>query len=207
MESTVLFREFEERDIDFIYRCKNDEKLNELIVGNYHPFTYEEAEKWVQGCMGEHETFKFWAICTNDEEKRIVGWVSLSNIDKENKSACFHSIVIGDAEYRNGMAWIESYLFIYSYVFDISNLNRLYGSNIEGQIASYSIGYAMFEQFEGKARQAVCKKGKFVDVVYMSILKDEYMYHKVNGDFEFNKIIHRLAIARKAIKTGQPVIF
>ena len=50
-DGVVLFRNFEERDIDFIYKCKNDEKLNELTVGQFHKFTYEEAEKWVHGCM------------------------------------------------------------------------------------------------------------------------------------------------------------
>ena len=59
MEKTVLFRDFEERDIDFVYRCKNDEKLNSMIVGEWHPFTYEEAVKRVHGCMGEHETYKY----------------------------------------------------------------------------------------------------------------------------------------------------
>lgn len=73
MPPTVIFRDFEERDIDFIYRCKNDEKLNSMIVGQWHPFTYEEACDWVHGCMGEHETYKFWAIATNDEEKRLTG--------------------------------------------------------------------------------------------------------------------------------------
>ena len=43
MEKTVCFRDFEVRDIDFIYKCKNDEKLNSMIVGQWHPFTYEEA--------------------------------------------------------------------------------------------------------------------------------------------------------------------
>lgn len=27
MPPTVIFRDFEERDIDFIYHCKNDEKI------------------------------------------------------------------------------------------------------------------------------------------------------------------------------------
>ena len=197
MESTVAFRDFEERDIDFIYKCKNDEKLNSLIVGQWRPFTYEEAAKWVHGCMGEHETYKFWAICTNDDEKRIVGWVSLSNIDKENRSACFHGIVVGDKEYRDGMAWIESYLFIYQYVFEKLNFNRLYGSNIEDQKASTCIGYAMFEIPEGNARQAICKNGKYHNVIYMSILKDEYKQHKNNGDFELSKIIYRIGKERQ----------
>ncbi len=207
MEPTVLFRDFEERDIDFIYKCKNDEKLNSMIVGDWHPFTYEEAVNWVHGCMGEHDTYKFWAMCTNDDEERIVGWVSLSNIDKLNKSVCFHGIVIGDSDYRDGMAWIESYLFVYKYVFEILYFNRLFGSNIENQIASYSMGYAMFEQLEGKARKAVEKNGQYVDVVYMSILRDEYFKHKNNNDFEYSKIILRLAQARKAIIKGQRIEF
>ncbi len=90
MINTVCFREFEERDIDFIYRCKNDDKLNSMIVGQYHPFTYEEAAQWVHGCMGEHESYKFWAMCTNDDDKKIIGWISLSNIDYENQKACHH---------------------------------------------------------------------------------------------------------------------
>ena len=122
MERTVCFRDFEERDIDFIYKCKNDEKLNSMIVGQWHPFTYEEAAKWVHGCMGEHETYKFWAIATNDEEKRIVGWVSISNIDKVNRSACSHGIVIADPAYRNGLSWIEAILFIYEQFFKIMEL-------------------------------------------------------------------------------------
>lgn len=204
MEPTVLFRDFEERDIDFIYKCKNDERLNSMIVGQYHPFSYEDAVKWVHGCMGEHDTYKFWAICTNDDEKRIVGWVSLSNIDKMNQSACFHGIVIGDKLYRDGTAWIESYLFIYHYVFETLSFNRLYGSNIEDQKASTCIGYAMFEIPEGIARQAIYKNGKYNNVIYMSILKDEYLIHKNNGDFELNKIIYRIGRERrKQINTNK----
>lgn len=200
MNSTVSFRDFEERDIDFIYKCKNDEKLNSMIIGEFHPFSYEEARNWVLGCMGEHDTFKFWAVCTNDEEQRIIGWISLSQIDKQNRSACFHGIVIGDESYRDGISWIESYLFIYKYVFEQLNLNRLYGSNIEKQKASYCMALAMFEQIEGIARQAIIKNGETHNVVYLSILRDEYFLHKSQGEFEFNKIILRLMDARKSLK-------
>ena len=197
---TVVFRDFEKRDVSFIHRCKNDEKLNSLIVGNFHPFSMAESMEWVNGCMGEHDTFKFWAICTNDDDNRIVGWVSISEIDYVNSSACFHGIVIGDENYRDGLAWIESYLFIYDYVFNKLGLNRLYGSNIEEQKASYCMALAMFERVEGIARQSVFKDGRYHNVVYASILKDEYLLHKQRGDFAFNKIVYRLNEARKSIK-------
>ena len=197
MDNTVSFRDFEERDIEFIYKCKNDEKLNSMIVGQFHPYTYEEAAKWVHGCMGEHETYKFWAVCTNDEEQRIIGWVSLSQIDKKNRSACFHGIVIADPKYRDGFAWIESYLFIYEYCFEVLDLNRVYGESIVGHKNSNNIGLILQVPHEGIKRQAVFKNGKFYDVSFGALLKEEFFKHKDNGDYTMKAIIKRISYLRK----------
>lgn len=197
MEPTVIFRDFEERDIDFIYRCKNDEKLNSMIVGQYHPFTYEEAIEWVHGCMGEHETYKFWAIATNDEEKRIVGWVSLSDIDVANKCACLHGMVVGDSQYRDGFAWIETHQFIFEYVFETMNLNRLYGESILGHKASNTMEKVMFFIREGIKRQAIFQNEKFWDLSFVSILRNEYLEHKGLGDYEMSSIIKRVRQYKK----------
>ena len=197
MEPTVSFRDFEERDIDFIYKCKNDEKLNSMIVGDWHPFTYEEAVKWVHGCMGEHESFKFWAVCTNDEEKRIVGWISISKIDKVNQKACFHGIVIADPGYNDGFAWIESYLFVYQYCFEVLGLNRVYGESIVGHKQSNNIGKIIYVEHEGTKRQAIFKNGRFYDLTYGALLKDDYFMHKSNGDYTMRAIIKRIGYLKK----------
>lgn len=200
MEGTVLFREFEERDIDFIYRCKNDDKLNEMIVGQYHPFTYEEAAKWVHGCMGEHETYKFWAVCTADSEQRIIGWIALSHIDTINSSCETHSIVIGDHDYRDGFAWVESVLFMFEYAFVELGLNRVYGQSLIGNQASNLVEGLMFMTREGISRQSVYKNNRFYDVSNAAILKDEYFYHKSQGDYEMSSILRRLRKLRKESK-------
>lgn len=193
MEPTVIFRDFEERDIDFIYRCKNDEKLNSMIVGQYHPFTYEEATEWVHGCMGEHETYKFWAIATNDDEKRIVGWVSISEIDKVNNSAFFHSIVIGNDRYR-GFAWIYAHLFVFDYVFHILNMHRLAGACLAEHKQSRAIAIALGYTEEGIKREASKKNGKYHDVYVQSLLKDEYEKLLLDGEYAVPSIIRRLRI-------------
>lgn len=192
MQPTIIFRDFEERDIDFIYRCKNDEKLNSMIVAQYHPFTYEEAVQWVHGCMGEHDTFKFWAIATNDDEKRIVGWVSLSQIDKINKSACFHGLVIGDSEYRDGTAWIEAYIIILKYAFETLHLNRLYGTYLPNHVMTKSMANSVFFITEGIYRQSFINKGIYHDEVFASLLSSEYFEHKNKGEYEYNSIFRRL---------------
>lgn len=198
--NTVFFRDFEEKDIDAIYRWKNDEKLNSMIVGQWHPFTYEDAVKWVHGCMGEHESFKFWAICANDDEKRIIGWTALSKIDKQNQSAYTHSIVIGEKEYQDGFAWIETVLFLFSYSFEILGMNRVYGESILGNKASNLVEPLMFMTREGLFRQAVFQNGKFYDISYAAILKGEYFKHKAAGDYEMAAVIRRLKKLRKESK-------
>lgn len=192
MEPTVCFRDFEERDIDFIYRCKNDEKLNSMIVGAWHPFTYDEAVKWVHGCMGEHETFKFWAICTNDDEKRIVGWISISEIDKKNNSACYHGLVISDPLYRDGTAEIEAYLMILIYAFEYLKLNRLYGTHLVNHLMTKMMADVFFFVEEGCQRQALYKGGKYIDLVLVSILASEYFEHKSKSDYTYNSIMRRI---------------
>lgn len=198
--NTVIFREFEERDVDFIYRCKNDKELNKLIVGQFHPFTYQEAVDWVQGCMGEHESYKFWAICPNDEEKRIIGWTALSKIDKVNRSVYTHSLVIGDKNFQDGFAWIETVLFLFSYSFEILGMNRVYGESIIGNKASNLVEDLMFMTREGVFRQAAFKNGRFYDISYAAILKDEYFAHKEAGDYEMPAVIRRLKKLRKESK-------
>ena len=203
MERTVCFRDFEERDIDFIYKCKNDEKLNSMIVGQWHPFTYEEAAKWVHGCMGSHDTFKLWAVCTNDKEQRIVGWIGVSQIDYINNSACFHSIVIADTEYQDGMAWIESFLFVMNYIFEEKKLHRMYGTALTEHEASITIGEAMFERIEGVFRDAVYKNGRYYDLAYCGILANEYFEHKQNGASDLLSIIRRIGKIRKQKRTNK----
>lgn len=181
MKSTVLLRDFEERDIDFIYRCKNDEKLNEMIVGEYHPFTNEEAVKWVHGCMGEHDTYKFWAVCTNDEEKRIVGWVSLSEIDRDNKSACHHGLVIGDSSYRDGTGMFEAMLLSMEYAFKVLKIHRLYGSCFaEHKISPYLLKTLGFTN-EGLRKDACYKNNRYYDILDFALLETDY-YKNINDN-------------------------
>lgn len=194
----VLFRDFEERDEDFIYQCKNDENLNKMIVGKYRKYSHDDARQWVAGVIrADKKDMKFWAVCTNDQEKRIVGWMSLSGIDYENQKACLNGIVIANPDYRDGFAWIECHLFVLEYVFETLKLNRLYGESLVGHRDSNSMEEIMFFTREGIRRQAYFKNNRFYDSSYVSILKDEYFYHKERGDYETRAIIKRIGNSRK----------
>lgn len=192
MEKTICFRNFEERDINFIYKCKNNEKLNKFIVGDWHPFSYDEAEKWVHGCMKDDPSYKFWAVCPNDEEKEIIGWVSLSNIDSKLLSAHFHGIVIGNPDFQDGTAWVESYQLIFEVVFSKMKFRRLTGSHLSIHPSSGIIADCMFMQEDYIEKNYTVKDGIEADLIHVSIDSDDYFYHLNNGDYEYTKILKRI---------------
>lgn len=192
MVRTVFFRAFEEEDIESIYKWKNDDDLNKLTVGLNRKICRDDVAKWVRSKMPHNPYEVFWAICTNDESKKIIGYVQLTEIHFINSSANFSGIMIGDRDYRDGFAWIETYLFIMEYAFERLGLNRLYGSSIIGHKDSNGIGKFLFWKKDGVLRQAAFKNGKFCDLLVGSILKDEYFVHKQSGEYEIKSILKRI---------------
>jgi RimJ/RimL family protein N-acetyltransferase len=146
-----------------------------------------------------HPYSAYWAICAKDTGK-MVGWACLTNIHYINSSAETGAIVIGDPQYRDGYAWIETILFMLEYAFERLNLNRLYGKSILGHKSSNMVEELMFMPREGLLRQAAYKNGRFYDVSYAAILRDEYYAHKNAGDYEMPAIIRRLKQLRKSSK-------
>lgn len=186
---SIRLRNFEEKDVDFVYKCKNDPILNNLIVGNYRHFTREDAEKWVKGCIVPNTSYKFWVICTNDVEQKIVGWVSLSDINIENNSVCHHGIVIGDNDYRDGVAMFEAMLLSMDYAFNTLKTHRLYGSCIsEHKISPYMLSALGFI-LEGQRRDAIYKNNRYYDILDYGLLSNEYLTFNDSGRYKIDNLI------------------
>lgn len=192
MEKTVFFRAFEEEDIDAIYRWKNDDGLNKMTVGLNRKMCRDDVAKWVRSKMPHNPYEVYWAICANDESKKIIGYVQLTEIHYINSSANFSGIVIGDKDYQDGFAWLETYLFVMEYAFERLGLNRLYGSSMIGNKNSNNIGSLLLWAKEGVLRQAVFKNGRYYDVAVSSILKDDYFRNKADNLYEINSILRRI---------------
>lgn len=192
MEKTVIFRAFEEQDIDSIYRWKNDDDLNKLTVGLNRKVCKDDVAKWVRSKMPHNPYEVYWAICPKEEPEIIIGYAQLTEIHFINSSANFSGILIGDKDYQDGFAWLETYLFIMEYAFERLGLNRLYGSSIIGHKDSNNIGKLLLWTREGILRQAIFKNGKFYDESIGSILKSEYFENKSKGLYELKTILKRL---------------
>lgn len=189
---TISFRTFEERDIDSVYRWKNDDELNKMSVGLNRKISHDDVAKWVHSKMPHNPFEVFWAVCTNDDDQRIIGYAGLTDIHYINSSAFFAGLMIGDKKYRDGIAWIELYQYVLEYAFERLGLNRLYGGAIVEHTQTNTMSKAMFFEKEGVERQAVFKNGRFYDMEKHALLKNDYFLHKNNGDYDFSKILKRL---------------
>ena len=199
MEKTVYFRAFEEEDAKLIHQWKNDDELNVLTVGLNKKTCFDEDLEWVKSHMYHHPYSAYWAICLKETGK-MIGWACLTNIHYINSSAETGAIVIGDPEYNDGFAWVETVLFLFEYAFERLGLNRVYGESLLGHKISNLVEGLMFMTREGVFRQAAFKNGRFYDISYAAILKDEYFAHKEAGDYEIPAVIRRLKKLRKESK-------
>ena len=193
MKNIVSFRTFEETDIDSFYHWRNDDELTKMSVGLSRKISKDEIAKWVRSKIPHNPYEVFWAICTNDEQQQLIGYVSLSKIHYVNSSAQFGGIMIGDPKYQGGVAWIQTYQFVLEYVFERLGLNRLGGRAITEHPQTITMMEALFFEKEGVERQAVFKNGRFYDIQVHSLLKNEYFQHKQNGEYEFSSILRRIA--------------
>lgn len=197
MKKTICFRTFEETDIDSFYRWRNDEELMKMTVGLNRKISREEIGNWVRSKIPHNPYEVFWAICTNDEEQRLIGYVSLAKIHYINSCAQFGGILIGDPQYQGGVAWIQIYQFVLEYVFERLGLNRLGGRAITEHPQTITMMKALFFEKEGVERQSVFKNGRLYDVQTHALLKEDYFNHQRRGEYDFSSILKRIAMLSK----------
>ena len=199
MEKTVYFRAFEEEDAELIYKWMNDDELKKLSVGVNRRMCRDEASDWVKARMRDKRDQVWWAICAKDTNL-MIGYAYLADIHYINRSASYGGIVIGNKDYQDGMAWIETYLFVHEYAFERLGMNRLYGEALLKHSTTNTMRRLMYWTVEGVHRQAIYKNGEYQDVSTASLLSGEYFQHKKNGDYEISSIIKRLREIKKKIQ-------
>lgn len=189
--STVYFRTFEEEDFEKIYIWRNDDKLNCLSVGLNKRMSREECRKWVLTRRDSSPYEVWWAICSN-ETGELIGYTYLSSIHFINRSAEFGGILIGDAAFQDGFAWIETYLFVMDYTFKRLNLNRLEGYYISEHNLTHSMCKATFFKVEGVRKEAIYKNGKYHDRIDIAILAKDYYHHLQENEYDIKSIMRRV---------------
>ena len=195
MQGTVYFRSFEIEDERLVYQWLNDDELKRLSIGVNRRLCRDEVHDWVASRMRDRRDQVWWAIC-DQVSKEMIGYAYLTDIHYINRSANFGGIVIGDPKFQNGIAWVETYLFVLDYAFERLNLHRLFNTCLEEHQQSMKISEVLFFRKEGVLNESIFKSGCYHNEVIWGLIDNDYRSHKDVGDYDFKKILYRF-VSRK----------
>lgn len=167
----VILRAIEEEDLDLLHRWANNPETQDIMGGIHFPSSMEFHKAWFKRLADDQLNQRF-AIDTPDTG--IIGISSIINIDWRNNRA-WHGVMLGDADIRGKGYGIDAVMATMRYAFDELHFERLDGSMIEYNTASYrfycdKLGW----KEEGRRRNWYFRKGRYWDQILVGITRDDY---------------------------------
>lgn len=154
-------------DAEIYTKWLNDKEIAENL-GSSRMINLESEREWIKKNRDYHK----FAIVLRDSDK-LIGNCGFDNIDPINRTATL-AIFIGDKNEQNKGYGREALKCLLNYGFNTLNLNNVmltvFSFN-ERAIKTYKkLGFKTF----GVRRSSQYHDGKFFDIIYMDILKDEF---------------------------------
>jgi RimJ/RimL family protein N-acetyltransferase len=172
----VRLRAISKDDLPAFVDWLNDPEVNRNVA-IYYPLPMEQEENWFKVMSTHAVEEQPLAIEIKDEKGwKLAGDMSFLNFDQHERSAEI-GIFIGEKAAWNKGYGTEAMRLMVDYGFNNLNLNRIYlrvfETNPRGIRCYEKAGF----QHEGRQRQAHFLDGKYVDVLMMSILKNEWKFN------------------------------
>jgi RimJ/RimL family protein N-acetyltransferase len=174
----IRLRAIERDDLPIFVKWINDPDIKQGI-GIYLPYSMVDEEDWFDAMQkrpaSEHNlAIELKEVTSQGEETwKLIGTCGFFNHDQRNASAEF-GIMIGVKSYWDKGYGTEAVRLLAKHGFNTINLHRIYLRVLEtNPRAIHAYEKAGFTH-EGRQRQADFKDGKYLDLLVMSMLKNEF---------------------------------
>ena len=167
----IILRAIEKEDLVLLHKWANDPFINTMIGGWHFPSNLNDQLKWFESLSVNSLNQRF-AIETEDDG--FIGTANLVDINWKDKNA-FHGMLLGDKNIRGKGYAVDTIMTLMKYAFEELGLNRLDGSIIEYNEASFGVyvnkcGW----KEEGNIKQWYYRKDRFWDKKIVGITKSDY---------------------------------
>ena len=164
------------------YGWFNDEETTYHLQQHYSPNTPKRQSEFLARLQSDDSVVQFGIV--SKDEQTIAGVISIQEIDTVNRNAEI-AMVIGEPEYRKLVYAQDAMRLAIEHAFHTLNLHKVYVGYLE-TLATW--GEFLKKRFafkdEGIWRQQVYKRGKYLDVHRLGLLRDEYS--ETGSDVEGN---------------------
>ena len=166
LKLTPLKKEY----IDKFLGWLNDPEITQYLM-RFRPLTREMEEEWYNNLKSREDKIIF-SILLN-EDNQLIGNCGIEDLNWIDRTAIC-GVFIGDKEKQGKGYGTEALHLLVDYAFNTLNLNRIellvYDFNDRAIRCYQKVGFIE----EGRKRQAVFKNGKYYNVIFMSILREEW---------------------------------
>lgn len=168
----IRLRKLSNEDVSIYHKWRNDIEVMRFTNPSLDVFTYADTEGFVNRVIESSNSkgYMIEEISTN----KSIGVTSIINIDYGSQNAeCI--IDIGDKDYWGKGFGREAFKLLLDYAFKELNLHKVYlrvFSFNERAIKLYeNLGF----DIEGKLKEQLYRDGKWHDIIFMGLLKRNYM--------------------------------
>lgn len=146
------------------------EILDNLRDGLPYPYTEQDGAAFISAMLAadERETFAF-AVTVQDKAVGSIGVFRQGNVHRRTAELGYYIA----KEYRGKGMMTEAVRQICTYVFDNSDILRIYAEPFSYNAASCRVLEKAGFQYEGKLRCNAVKNGRILDMKMYARLKDE----------------------------------
>jgi RimJ/RimL family protein N-acetyltransferase len=142
-------------------------------------FSVKATQEWVEKQLKKDPPQYYWFLIRRLEDDLILGDITLGGLRWNNREA-FVGIGIGDREHWGKGYGTDAMQILLRYAFTELNLERVslevFDYNPRGLRSYEKAGFRV----EGRQRQFLLRDGQRYDVIYMGILRDEWLQANAN---------------------------
>lgn len=166
----IILRAIEQRDCQLLLELINDQETEYMLGGWSFPVSYQMQLDWISKLGKDIHTLR--CILESIDDKIALGTIILSEIDYKNGNAEVQIKIANNGVRGKGYGY-DAISTIVKYAFSELRLNCIYARVSSHNEASKNLFIKCGFIEEGILRKRIYKAGKFIDVVILSILKEE----------------------------------
>jgi len=167
----LLLRPLSVADIDGPYlEWFNDPEVCRFNGHHVVPYLRDDAVRYVEGLT---QTRNLVLAMVRREDGRHIGNIALQDVDPVHRAAEF-AIVIGDKTTWGQGYSVEAGRMLLAHGFNSMNLHRICCGTSSDNVPMQRLALALGMRQEGVRREAMFKRGRYVDLVEFGVLRVEF---------------------------------